>query len=147
VQVRFAETNKGLNRRLTRQIGLSAAEAWQQSTLKTPVPSFGWFFFGIGAPAGGAVPWALESMNRRQPAGRPRTRNSASPLPEVQFQQAQMQSVHDTLALANRDPRSLWVNAVAAFSRTVSYLKTPPPSPPMRPQNLAQTAWAKPVGS
>ena len=108
--------NKGLQASYA-QIGLSAAEAWQQSTPENPVVSVG--LLGIGAPELGLYR-ALESMIAVNLLDA-RTRKQRIAAAEAQFQQAQMQAVSDTLALAN-ETREAWVNAVAAFE-TVSYLK------------------------
>ena len=108
--------NKGLQASYA-QIGLSAAEAWQQSTPENPVVSIG--LLGIGAPEVGLYR-ALESMIAVNLLDA-RTRKQRIAAAEAEFQHAQMQAVSDTLALAN-ETREAWVNAVAAFE-TVSYLK------------------------
>ncbi len=108
--------NKGLQASYA-AVGLSAAEAWQQMTPENPVVSIG--LMGIGAPELGLYR-ALESSvavnlldvkNRKQRIA----------VAEAQFQQAQLNAVNDTLALA-AETRQAWINAVAAFER-LSYLR------------------------
>ncbi len=108
--------NKGLQAAYT-AIGLSAAEAWQQSTPENPVVSLG--LMGIGAPELGLYR-ALESTIAVNLLDA-RTRKQRVALAQAQFQQAQLEAVNDTLRLAN-DTRQAWINAVAAFE-TLSYLR------------------------
>ncbi|MFV1600454.1 MULTISPECIES: TolC family protein [unclassified Phaeobacter] len=108
--------NKGLQASYA-AVGLSAAEAWQQMTPENPVVSIG--LMGIGAPELGLYR-ALEStiaMNLLDV----KTRKQRIAVAETQFQQAQLNAVNDTLALAGQT-RQAWINAVAAFER-LSYLR------------------------
>ncbi|MFD2738027.1 TolC family protein [Sulfitobacter aestuarii] len=108
--------NKGLQASYA-AIGLSAAEAWQQSTPENPVVSIG--LMGIGAPEVGLYR-AIESAIAVNLLDA-RTRKERVALAEAAFQQAQMSAVNDTLSLAN-ETREAWINAVGAFE-TLSYLK------------------------
>lgn len=108
--------NKGLQAAYA-DIGISAAEVWQQSLLKNPVVSVG--ILGINAPELGAYR-AIEGMI----AGNlldAHTRKQRIALADTAFQAAQLNAVNETLRLAT-ETQLAWVNAVAAFE-TVSYLK------------------------
>ncbi|TDK50711.1 TolC family protein [Antarcticimicrobium luteum] len=108
--------NKGLQASYA-NVGLSAAEAWQQATPENPVVSIG--VLGIGAAELGAYR-AIEGMiaTNIQDA---RTRKQRLALADVNFRTAQAEAVGDTLRLANQT-RIAWVNAVAAFE-TVAFLR------------------------
>lgn len=108
--------NKGLQASYA-NVGLSAAEAWQQSTPENPIVSIG--ILGIGAPELGAYR-AIEGLIRANILDAT-TRNQRRAIADVNFRQAQLEAVNDTLALANQT-RQAWVKAVSAFE-TVSYLK------------------------
>ncbi len=108
--------NKGLQASYA-NVGLSAAEAWQQSTPENPVVSLG--ILGIGAPELGAYR-AIEGLVRANILDAT-TRKQRRAIADANFRQAQLEAVNDTLALANQT-RQAWVNAVSAFE-TVSYLK------------------------
>ena len=108
--------NKGLQASYAK-VGLSAAEAWQQSTPENPVVSIG--ILGIGAPELGAYR-AIEGLIRANILDAT-TRKQRRAIADANFRQAQLEAVNDTLALANQT-RQAWVNAVSAFE-TVSYLK------------------------
>jgi len=107
--------NKGLQASYT-NVGLSAAEAWQQATLENPVVSIG--LLGIGAPELG-VYRAIEGLVRANILDAT-TRKQRMALADTGFRQAQLAAVNDTLALANQT-RTAWINAVSAFE-TVGYL-------------------------
>ncbi|UXX85377.1 TolC family protein [Roseovarius pelagicus] len=108
--------NKGLQASYA-NVGLSAAEAWQQSTPENPIVSIG--TLGIGAPELGAYR-AIEGLIRANILDAT-TRKQRVALADVNFRTAQMNAVNDTLALANQT-RTAWINSVAAFE-TVTYLK------------------------
>ncbi|WP_322866610.1 TolC family protein [Aquicoccus sp. G2-2] len=108
--------NKGLQVAYA-NVGLSAAEAWQQATPENPVVSIG--VLGIGAAELGAYR-AIEGMIATNILDA-RTRKQRVALADVNFRTAQLTAVNDTLTLANQT-RQAWINAVAAFE-TVSYLK------------------------
>ncbi|MBB3995518.1 outer membrane protein TolC [Sulfitobacter undariae] len=108
--------NKGLQASYA-NVGLSAAEAWQQSTPENPVVSVG--VLGIGAAELGLYR-AIESMIAVNILDA-QTRKQRRALADVNFRAAQLEAVNDTLTLANQT-RQAWINAVAAFE-TVSYLK------------------------
>lgn len=108
--------NKGLQASYA-NVGLSAAEAWQQSTPENPVVSLG--ILGIGAPELGAYR-AIEGLIRANILDAT-TRKQRRAIADANFRQAQLEAVNDTLALAHQT-RQAWVNAVSAFE-TVSYLK------------------------
>jgi outer membrane protein TolC len=107
--------NKGLQASYA-NVGLSAAEAWQQSTPENPKISIG--LLGIGAPELGAYR-AIEGVLRANVLDAT-TRKQRVAVADAAFQQAQQTAVNDTLALANQT-RVAWINAVAAFE-TVGYL-------------------------
>lgn len=107
--------NKGLQASYA-NVGLSAAEAWQQSTPENPIVSIG--LLGIGAPELGAYR-AIEGLLRANVLDAT-TRKKRVAMADTAFQQAQQTAVNDTLMLAN-ETRIAWINAVAAFE-TVGYL-------------------------
>jgi outer membrane protein TolC len=107
--------NKGLQASYA-NVGLSAAEAWQQSTPENPVVSIG--LLGIGAPELGAYR-AIEGLIRANILDAT-TRSQRMAIADASFRQAQLSAVNDTLTLANQT-RQAWINAVAAFE-AVSYL-------------------------
>jgi outer membrane protein TolC len=107
--------NKGLQASYA-NVGLSAAEAWQQSTPENPIVSIG--LLGIGAPELGAYR-AIEGLLRANVLDAT-TRKQRVALADTAFQQAQQTAVNDTLMLANQT-RIAWIKAVAAFE-TVGYL-------------------------
>jgi outer membrane protein TolC len=107
--------NKGLQASYA-NVGLSAADAWQQSTPVNPIVSIG--LLGIGAPELGAYR-AIEGVFRANVLDAT-TRKQRVALADTSFRQAQQSAVNDTLALANQT-RVAWINAVAAFE-TVGYL-------------------------
>ena len=98
-------------------VGLSAAEAWQQSTPENPVVSVG--ILGIGAAELGLYR-AIESMIAVNILDT-KTRKQRMALADINFRAAQLDAVNDTLTLAN-ETRMAWINAVAAFE-TVSYIR------------------------
>ncbi len=108
--------NKGLQAAYA-NVGLSAAEAWQQATPENPIVSIG--FLGIGAAELGAYR-AIEGLIATNILDA-KTRKQRVALADVNFRTAQLTAVNDTLTLANQT-RQAWINAVAAFE-TVSYLK------------------------
>jgi outer membrane protein TolC len=107
--------NKGLQASYA-NVGLSAAEAWQQATPVNPIVSIG--VLGIGAPELGAYR-AIEGLVRANILDAT-TRQQRLALADAGFRQAQLTAVSDTLALAN-ETRGAWINAVSAFE-TVGYL-------------------------
>ncbi|WP_390913588.1 TolC family protein [Pseudosulfitobacter sp. SM2401] len=108
--------NKGLQASYA-NVGLSAAEAWQQATPENPVVSLG--ILGIGAAELGAYR-AIEGMIATNILDA-KIRKQRIALADVNFRAAQLTAVNDTLSLANQT-RQAWINAVAAFE-AVSYLK------------------------
>ena len=108
--------NKGLQASYA-NVGLSAAEAWQQAIPENPVVSIG--ILGIGAPELGAYR-AIEGLIRANVLDAT-TRKQRVAIADANFRQAQLEAVNETLTLANQT-RQAWVNAVSAFE-TVSYLK------------------------
>ena len=107
--------NKGLQASYA-NVGLSAADAWQQSTPENPVVSVG--ILGIGAAELGLYR-AIESMIAVNILDA-QTRKQRRALADVNFRAAQLEAVNDTLTLANQT-RQAWINAVAAFE-AASYL-------------------------
>ena len=108
--------NKGLQAAYA-NVGLSAAEAWQQATPENPVVSIG--LFGLGAPELG-VYRSIESLIRTNILDAT-TRKQRMAIAEAAFQQAQLTAVNDTLSLA-AETRAAWIDTVSAFE-TVSYLR------------------------
>jgi len=108
--------NKGLQAAYA-DVGLSAAEAWQQSIPENPIVSIG--ILGIGAAELGAYR-AIEGMIATNILDA-QTRKQRVALADVNFRAVQAKAVSDTLALANQT-RIAWIDAVAAFE-TVGYLK------------------------
>ena len=107
--------NRGLQASYA-EIGLSAAEVWQQATPENPVVALG--VLGIGAPEVGAFR-AIESLVAVNLLDAP-TRRRRVAVAQAGFQRAQMQAVIDTLSLAHAT-RTAWIDAVAAFE-TVALL-------------------------
>jgi len=108
--------NKGLQASYA-NVGLSAADAWQQSTPENPVVSIG--ILGIGAAELGLYR-AIEGMFATNILDA-KTRKQRVALADINFRSAQLGAVNDTLSLANQT-RQAWINAVSAFE-AASYLK------------------------
>jgi outer membrane protein TolC len=108
--------NKGLQASYA-NVGLSAADAWQQSTPENPVVSIG--ILGIGAAELGLYR-AIEGMFATNILDA-KTRKQRVALADINFRSAQLGAVNDTLTLANQT-RQAWINAVSAFE-AASYLK------------------------
>ena len=108
--------NRGLQASYA-NVGLSAAEAWQQSMPENPVVSVG--ILGIGAAELGLYR-AIESMIAVNILDA-KTRKQRMAMADINFRAAQLEAVNDTLTLAN-ETRMAWINAVAAFE-TVSYIR------------------------
>ena len=95
--------NKGLQAAYA-ELGLSAAEAWQQTMLQNPTVSVG--MLGISAPGPGLFR-AIEGMianNLLSLATQKRRVETA----DTRFRQAQMRAVVETLKLAN-ETRRAWI--------------------------------------
>lgn len=107
--------NRGLQASYA-DIGISAAEVWQQATPENPRVSVG--LLGIGAPELGLFS-ALESVVAVNLLDAP-TRKRRVAVAQADYQRAQMQAVVDTLTLAAQT-RTAWIDAVAAFE-TVALL-------------------------
>ncbi|KMK67563.1 TolC family protein [Puniceibacterium sp. IMCC21224] len=108
--------NKGLQASYA-NVGLSAAEAWQEATPENPVVSIG--ILGIGAAELGAYR-AIEGMIATNILDAKTLRQRVT-LADVNFRAAQLEAVNATLTLANQT-RQAWIDAVAAFE-VASYLK------------------------
>ena len=108
--------NKGLQASYA-NVGLSAADAWQQSTPENPVVSIG--ILGIGAAELGLYQ-AIEGMFATNILDA-KTRKQRVALADINFRSAQLGAVNDTLSLA-KQTRQAWINAVSAFE-AASYLK------------------------
>ncbi|MAW85508.1 MAG: copper resistance protein [Phyllobacteriaceae bacterium] len=107
--------NKGLQSAYA-DIGMTAAEVWQQGLPENPKVSIG--LLGIGAPELAAYR-AIEGMIAANILSLA-TRRARMDIADTRFRQAQMRAVDVTLKVAN-DARRAWVNAVSAFE-TVAYL-------------------------
>jgi len=107
--------NKGLQAAYA-DIGMSAAEVWQQTMLENPTVSIG--IFGIAAPELGVFR-TIEGMIANNILALV-TRKRRIDIADTRFRQAQLKAVVETLRLAG-ETRSAWINSVAAFE-TVFYL-------------------------
>ena len=107
--------NKGLQAAYA-DIGMSAAEAWQQTMLKNPKVSIG--ILGIGAPELGAFR-AIEGLIANNILAM-LTRERRVAIADVRFRQAQLAAALETLKLA-AETRRAWINVVAAFEQ-ITYL-------------------------
>ena len=105
--------NKGLQAAYA-EIGISAAEAWQQTMLPNPTVSIG--ILGIASPELGAYR-AIEGMIANNILALA-TRKRRIAIADTQFQKAQLAAALETLRLAAATRRA-WINAVAAFEATV----------------------------
>lgn len=103
--------NKGLQAAYS-EIGISAAEAWQQTLLENPTVSIG--TFGIAAPELGAFR-TIEGMIASNILAMT-TRRKRVLIADTRFRQAQLKAVVETLSLA-AETRTAWINAVAAFEQ------------------------------
>lgn len=108
--------NKGLQAAYA-DIGINAADVWQQMLPENPKVSIG--IFGIGAPEL-ILFRALESMVATNLQAM-MTRDRRVDIAKTRFEQTQLKAVDETLRLA-ADTRRAWIRAVSAFE-TVSYLK------------------------
>ncbi|MFB9174897.1 TolC family protein [Roseibium salinum] len=97
-------------------LGLSAAEAWQQTMLENPVVSVG--LLGLAHPEVGALR-AVESIIVANILSL-MTQKRRVDIADTRFRQAQATAIEDTLALAAQTRRA-WIDAVSAFE-TVAYL-------------------------
>ena len=100
--------NKGLQASYA-NVGLSAAEAWQQSTPENPIVSIG--VLGIGAPELGAYR-AIEGLIRSNVLDAT-TRKQRMAIADASFRQAQLNAVNDTLALASDASASVSFTALS----------------------------------
>ncbi len=107
--------NKGLQAAYS-DVGMSAAEVWQQTMLKNPTVSIG--LLGIGAPELGAYR-AIEGMIANNVLALA-TRKRRVDIADTRFRQTQLKAVVETLRLS-ADTRRAWIKAVAAFE-TDAYL-------------------------
>ncbi|WP_127524622.1 TolC family protein [Mesorhizobium sp. Z1-4] len=107
--------NKGLQAAYA-EIGIAAADVWQQTMLPNPIVSIG--VLGIANPELGAFR-AIEGMIANNILALA-TRKRRVEIADAKFQSAQMAAALETLRLA-ADTRRAWVNAVAAFE-TSAYL-------------------------
>ncbi len=107
--------NKGLQASYA-AIGVSAAEAWQQTLLENPKVSFG--LIGIGTP-GLSLYKSLEGIIATNILALS-TRNRRIDIADTRFRQAQLKAVMETLSLAAKT-RAAWINSVSAFE-TLFYL-------------------------
>ncbi len=107
--------NRGLQAAYA-NLGMSAAEAWQQTMLENPKVSIG--LLGIGAPELGLLR-AVEGMVAKNILALA-TQKRRVEIADTRFRQAQMVAINETLRIA-AETRRAWINAVAAFE-TVTYL-------------------------
>ncbi len=101
--------NKGLQAAYA-EVGISAADVWQEALPENPIISLG--IFGLGAPELGVFrsiegTFATNLLDAK-------TRKQRVALADVQFQQAQLTAVSETLQLA-AETRQAWIMAVSAF--------------------------------
>ncbi len=102
--------NKGLQAAYA-DVGLSAADLWQESLLINPTVSVGAMGIGLGRTVEAAVVTNILAL-----ATRPRRMAVA----DARFRQAQLRAAEATFKLA-ADTRRAWIQAVSAWER-VSYL-------------------------
>lgn len=107
--------NRGLQAAYA-SLGMSAAEAWQQTMLENPKVSIG--LLGIGAPELGLLK-AIEGMIANNILALA-TQKRRVDIADTDFRKAQSVAVNETLRLAT-ETRRAWINAVSAFE-TVTYL-------------------------
>ncbi|MEZ5871737.1 MAG: TolC family protein [Nitratireductor sp.] len=101
--------NKGLQAAYA-QVGISAAEVWQQALPENPKISIG--VLGINAPGFGA--WrSLEGLLASNLL-RLLTSEKRMAIADAEFQVAQLRAIEETLRVANLTRRA-WIKAVAAF--------------------------------
>lgn len=103
--------NKGLQTAYA-EVGISAAEVWQESLPENPIISIG--IFGIAAPELGVFR-SIEGMFATNLLDA-KTRKQRVALADTQFKQAQLGAVNETLRLAS-ETREAWVKAVSAFEK------------------------------
>lgn len=108
--------NKGLQAAYA-ELGLSAADAWQQTMLQNPAVSVG--MLGINAPGLGLFR-AIEGMIASNVLSFA-TQKRRVAVADTKFRQAQLAAVTATLTLAH-ETRRAWITAVSAFE-TASHLK------------------------
>jgi len=108
--------NKGLQAAYA-ELGLSAADVWQQALLENPTVSIG--VLGIASPGLGLFR-AIEGIIANNILALA-TRDRRIDIADARFRQAQLKAANATLTLAV-DTRRAWINAVSAFE-TVYYLK------------------------
>jgi len=101
--------NKGLQATYA-EVGLSAAEVWQEALPENPIVSIG--IFGIAAPELGVFR-SIEGMFATNLLDA-KTRKQRVALADTQFKKAQLNAVNETLKLAS-ETRQAWINAVSAF--------------------------------
>lgn len=102
--------NRGLQAAYA-EVGLSAAEVWQEQLLVNPRMSIGISGVGIGRTVESAVTSNILALI---------TRPRRVAVADARFRQAQMRAAEETLRLA-ADTRRAWINAVSAWE-TVAYL-------------------------
>jgi outer membrane protein TolC len=108
--------NKGLQAAYA-ELGLSAADAWQQTMLVNPTVSLG--VLGVNAPGLGLFR-AIEGMIANNLLSLA-TQKRRVEMADTRFRQAQLAAVTETLGLAH-ETRRAWITAVSAFEQ-VTYLK------------------------
>ncbi len=101
--------NKGLQAAYS-EVGLSAAEVWQESLPENPV--VGIDVLGIGAPALGLLR-SIEAVFATNLLDA-KTRKARVSLADKEYKKAQLEAVNETLSLAAKT-REAWIEAVAAF--------------------------------
>jgi len=101
--------NKGLQASYA-DLGMSAAEAWQQTMLENPKISIG--ILGIAHPELGAFR-AIEGMLASNILALA-TRDKRIAIADTRFRQAQFKAALATLTIAS-ETRKAWINAVSAF--------------------------------
>ncbi len=101
--------NKGLQAAYA-EVGLSAAEVWQEALPENPIISIG--IFGIAAPELGVFR-SIEGMFATNLLDA-KTRKQRVALADTQFKKAQLNAVNETLKLAS-ETRQAWINAVSVF--------------------------------
>ncbi|PSH61435.1 copper resistance protein [Phyllobacterium brassicacearum] len=102
--------NRGLQAAYA-EVGLSAADVWQETMPVNPTASVSYSSIGIGRIIETAITSNILAMM---------TRSRRVGIADARFRQAQLNAAQETLRVA-ADTRRAWINAVAAWE-TVSYL-------------------------
>lgn len=102
--------NRGLQAAYA-EVGLSAADVWQETMPINPTASIGFSSIGVGRVIDSAITSNILALM---------TRSKRVGVADARFRQAQLKAAEETLKVA-AETRRAWINAVSAWE-TVSYL-------------------------